>query len=80
MTANLITETILTMATQRGPEKTICPSDVARVLFPINWRKQMENVRQEAITLHKAGQVTITQKGKPIDVDHIKGPIRIRIA
>ena len=78
--ANLITETILTMAAQRGPEKTICPSDVARALFPVNWRKQMETVRQEAIILHKAGQVTITQKGKPIDVDHIKGPIRIRIA
>lgn len=40
----------------------------------------MAEVRDAAIELKKAGKVQITQRGKPIDVDHIKGPIRIRIA
>lgn len=79
MADDLISNTILTMAAQRGPLKTICPSDVARELFPADWRKHMDEVRQEAIKLHKNEQVVITQKGVAIDTDHIKGPIRIKI-
>ena len=74
-----IADTILLMAAERGPLKTICPSDVAREMFPQDWRKHMDDVRLEAIVLHKAGKVSITQKGIPVDTDHIKGPIRIRI-
>lgn len=67
------------MAAERAPDKTVCPSEIARALFPANWRKHMQEVRDAAIELHKAGKVTITQKGKAIDVEHIKGPIRIKI-
>ena len=74
-----IADTILSMAAKRGPLKTICPSDVARQMFPDDWRKHMDEIREEAIVLHKAGKVYITQKGIPVDVDHIKGPIRIKI-
>jgi len=76
---NLISQTILSMAAERGPDKTICPSDVARVLFPANWRRQMDAVRNEAIALHKNKQVLITQRGRAIDTAHIHGPIRIKI-
>ena len=74
-----IIQTILSMATERGADKTICPSEVARELFPDNWRKHMEEVRQAAIDLQQQGKVTITQKGEPVDVNNIKGPIRIKI-
>jgi len=74
-----IQSTIITMATDRGADKTICPSEVARVLFPADWRKHMEEVRQAAIALQEEGKVSITQKGEPIDTDRIKGPIRIKI-
>ncbi|MBB5395946.1 DUF3253 domain-containing protein [Mucilaginibacter sp. AK015] len=74
-----ISRTILTMAAERGPDKTVCPSEIARALFPTNWRKHMQEVRNEAIALQKAGKVAITQKGRPVDVEHIKGPIRIKI-
>jgi len=67
------------MATERGVNKTICPSEVARAMFPANWRKHMENIREVAIDLQQQGKVTITQKGEPVDVNHIKGPIRIKI-
>ncbi|MCO5934229.1 DUF3253 domain-containing protein [Mucilaginibacter sp. RB4R14] len=67
------------MATERGPDKTVCPSEVARALFPTNWRKHVQEVRDAAIELQKDGKVTITQKGKPVDVRHIKGPVRIKI-
>jgi DNA polymerase III delta prime subunit len=74
-----IHQTILAMATERGPNKTICPSEVAREMFPENWRKHMEEIRQVAVELHQQGKVSITQKGEPVDVNYIKGPIRIKI-
>jgi hypothetical protein len=77
--SNPFADTILSMAAGRGSLKTICPSDVAREMFPDDWRKHMDEIRKEAIVLHKAGKVSITQKGIPVDVEHIKGPIRIRI-
>ncbi|GGE44789.1 uncharacterized protein DUF3253 [Pedobacter psychrotolerans] len=74
-----ISATILSTAIQRGPQKSTCPSEIARMLFPDDWRKHMKNIVDVAIDLHHQGKVAITQKGKPIDVNHIKGPIRIKI-
>lgn len=74
-----ITPTILSTAESRGPDKSTCPSEIARMLFPGDWRKHMKEVVDVAIELHNQGKVAITQKGIPIDVDHIRGPIRIKI-
>jgi len=74
-----ISKAILDMATERGVDKTICPSEVARVLFDTQWRKHMDDVRQAAVKLQEQGKVSITQKGELVDVNHIKGPIRIKI-
>jgi len=74
-----ILTTILSVATQRGADKSTCPSEIARMLFPNDWRKHMKDVVDVAIDLHNQGVVAITQKGIPIDVNHIKGPIRIKI-
>jgi hypothetical protein len=75
----IISQSILALATERGADKTICPSEVARALFDTHWRKHMDEVRQAAIVLQQNGKVLITQKGIPVDVDHLKGPIRIKI-
>ncbi len=75
----LISDTIMKMATERGADKTICPSEVARTLFPADWRMHMDEVRQCAVDLQRTGQVSITQKGEPVDAENIKGPIRIKI-
>jgi hypothetical protein len=74
-----IHEAIISIATQRGHEKSTCPSEIARMLFPDDWRKHMKDVLDVAIDLHKQGKVVITQKGTAIDVNQIKGPIRIKI-
>jgi hypothetical protein len=74
-----ILSTILFIANQRGPEKSTCPSEIARMLFPDDWREHMKDVVDVAIDLHNQGTVVITQKGIPVDVNHIKGPIRIKI-
>ena len=74
-----ISTTILTVARQRGIEKSTCPSEIARMLFPDDWRNHMDEIIDVAIDMHKQGKVQITQKGLPIDITHIKGPIRIKI-
>jgi len=74
-----ISAKILFVATQRGAEKSTCPSEIARMLFPDDWRKHMKDVVDAAVDLHHKNKVAITQKGMLIDVNHIKGPIRIKI-
>jgi len=74
-----IETTILSTAMHRGAEKSTCPSEIARILFPDGWREHMKDVRRVAIDLHNKGSVVITQKGKPVDVENIKGPVRIKI-
>lgn len=70
---------ILTLARERGPEKTICPSDAARAVGGDDWRGLMDQARDIARELAKAGDVEITQKGEVLDPDATwRGPIRIR--
>lgn len=75
-----ISKTILAEADKRGPDKSTCPSEIARMLFGDDWRKEMGKVRDVAIGLHRDGKVVITQKEVPVDADHIKGPVRIKIS
>jgi hypothetical protein len=74
-----ITTSILSTAIHRGAEKSTCPSEIARLLFPKDWREHMKDVLDVAIDLHNKGSIVITQKGKPIDVKDFKGPVRIKI-
>jgi hypothetical protein len=70
---------ILDLARERGPDKTICPSDAARAVSADNWRELMDDAREVARGLARAGDVEITQKGEVLDPDATwRGPIRIR--
>ncbi|MEO1399756.1 MAG: DUF3253 domain-containing protein [Cyanobacteria bacterium J06635_1] len=71
---------ILTQVTQRGPDKTICPSEVARALGGSDWRDLMSAVRAQGKQLAAEGKIWIMQKGQRVDAERIKGPIRYRIA
>jgi hypothetical protein len=72
-------EAILTLARERGPAKSICPSDAARAVDGENWRDLMDQARDVARELAKAGDVEITQGGDVVDPDATsRGPSRIR--
>lgn len=58
--------------------KTICPSDVARVLGGQTWRPLMDTVGATAWRLVDSGDVVITQGGRPAQPD-AKGPLRIGV-
>jgi len=69
---------ILALLVERGPLKTICPSEV----LPIELKKDqklMELVRKSAIRLADENIIEITQAGKAVDPHCFKGPIRLKI-
>jgi hypothetical protein len=76
---NVIAEEILQQVQARGPDRSICPSEVARALTPA-WQSLMTAVRRVAVTLAKANQIEILRKGRPVDPDAIKGVIRLRLS
>jgi len=74
-----ISSAILAVGAKRGAEKTTCPSEIARMLFPADWRNHMKDVLGVAIDLHHQNKILLLQKGVPVDVNKIKGPVRMRI-
>ena len=70
---------ILDLLARRAPGATICPSDVARALGPADgWRPLMDPVRDAAWRLVEAGEVEVTQGGRPVAREGLRGPVRIR--
>ncbi len=74
-----IEATILALTTQRGPAKSICPSEVARALRP-DWQSLLSEVRRVACRLATAGQIDVLRKGHVVEPDGVKGVIRLRMA
>ena len=71
-------EAILDLLDARGPEKTICPSEAARALAGDgDFRPYMEPVRNAAAELADAGRIAVTQKGEPVKIGEVRGPIRL---
>ena len=73
-----ICQCLLAQVRQRGTEKTICPSEVARTLGGDQWRNLMEPVRAVGRDLAAEGKIVVMQKGQVVDPDQVKGPIRYR--
>lgn len=72
---------ILELLDARAPAATICPSDAARAVHAGDddgWRALMEPARRAARRLVAAGEVEITQGGRPVAPAEARGPIRIR--
>jgi hypothetical protein len=65
---------------ERGAEKSICPSEVARELAKSegedDWRRWMQAVRDAAAELADLGEVVITQRGDVVDARTARGAIR----
>lgn len=71
--------TMRALLRRRGPKKTICPSDVARVLAGDDFRASLQLVRDVSAALTKAGELEVRQKGKAVDPEAARGPIRLAL-
>lgn len=69
---------ILELLQQRDLGKTICPSEV----LPAELKQDpliMEEIRDCARALANQGMIEITQKGRAVDPQNFRGPIRLRL-
>ena len=75
---------ILSLATQRGTQKTFCPSEIPRLILKLpNWRDYMDLTRKIAFRMAASGIVDITQKGvvrTASEYESLTGPMRIRLS
>ena len=70
---------ILDLLARREAGKTICPSDAARALGGDDgFRPLMGLVRDAARALVADNRIEVTQRGRPVDLDEARGPIRLR--
>jgi hypothetical protein len=72
-------DAILDLLKERGPGRTICPSEAARRLDPENWRGLMDAVREAGSELAASGAIEICQGGSPVDPADARGPVRYRM-
>jgi hypothetical protein len=74
---------ILGLLAERGRDKTICPSEAAKVVggkdSRRDWEGLMEPARAAARRLVGAGKIVITQGGKVVDPATAKGAIRLKL-
>lgn len=76
-------QVIIDLLDQRAATASICPSDAARTAYEgadDGWRALMEPTRRAAWRLVSAGEVEVTQAGRPVTEETARGPIRIRRA
>jgi hypothetical protein len=74
-------QVILALVTERGAEKSICPTEAAQALDGDSWRSQLGLVRRVAKRLASEGRLDILRKGKRVEnPTEIKGVIRLRLA
>ncbi len=75
--------TLMRLVTERGADKTVCPSEVARALggpHPDGWGPLMQPVRRQAVRLMKEGRIAILRKGKVVDdPDDFRGVYRLSL-
>ncbi|MET8583442.1 DUF3253 domain-containing protein [Streptomyces collinus] len=74
---------IMDLLERRAETASICPSDAAREAYEGDgegWRDLMEPARRAAWRLVAAGEVEVTQSGRPVTEAEARGPLRIRRA
>ncbi|KPP82425.1 DUF3253 domain-containing protein [Erythrobacter sp. HL-111] len=61
-------QAILALLEERGPGRTICPSEAAKRLAGPqgDWRAVMGVVHESVDALHEKGEIALSRKGEPI--------------
>ena len=80
--AERIQACMLELLAERGPARSICPSEVARTLaqrIDHPWQDLMRPVRTVAATLVDAGVLEAIQDDALVDIREVRGPIRVRL-
>ncbi len=80
---------LLRLCAARGPDRSFCPSEVARALLPATpdeaaggstprWQSLMGPVRRVAFALARQGGLDVLRKGRVVEPEAVRGVIRLR--
>ena len=78
--SSAIEAALLRLIAERGPGKTVDPTEAARTLggdHPDQWGPLMQPIRRVAVALAEQGGAVILRKGKAVDPRDFKGVYRI---
>ena len=78
--SSAIEAALLRLIAERGPGKTVDPTEAARELggpHPDQWGPLMQPIRRAAVALAEQGRLVILRKGKPVDPRDFKGVYRL---
>lgn len=71
---------LLALLRSRGPDRSICPSDVARIIGGPSWRARLPAVRACAVSLRDKGELDILRGGQLLTRNLTEGVLRYRLA
>lgn len=71
-------QAVLELLDERPRASSICPSEAARRVDPVEWARLMPATRSAARRLVAAGLVDMTQGGRVVDPSTARGPVRLR--
>jgi hypothetical protein len=63
----------------RQPDRSICPSDVARIVGGATWRTVLPVVRDRAVRMMERGEVQILRRGRNVTTNPTAGVLRYRL-
>ncbi len=80
--AESIRECVLELLVDRGPGRSICPSEAAQTLgerISCPWQDLMRPVRTVAAALAESGVVEAFQDDLVVNIREVRGPVRLRL-
>jgi hypothetical protein len=80
--AERIRSCVLELLAARGPGRSICPSEAARMLamrIGSHWQDLMRPVRTVAAAMAEAGAIEVLQHESVVDIGDVRGPVRLRL-
>ncbi|MBX3463154.1 MAG: DUF2256 and DUF3253 domain-containing protein [Planctomycetes bacterium] len=69
---------ILGLLAQRTAAATICPSEAARVVWPVGWQQGLQRLLAAARRLGARGAIDVLQRGRVVDPSQARGAVRLR--
>jgi hypothetical protein len=80
--AERIRDCLMELLVERGPGRSICPSEAAHMVsvrISCRWQDLMRPVRTVAAALAESGVLEALQHEVIVDIRNVRGPIRLRL-
>ncbi|MGN6424631.1 MAG: DUF3253 domain-containing protein [Asticcacaulis sp.] len=76
--SQLIEETIAALLSQVREGESISPNDVAKLLNPEGWRRELPKIRAVIVGMTRQGRLEMLRKGRATEPEEVRGIYRIR--